>query len=751
MIRGGGLQAYVGAAATPGWGRATTYLGEIVRTLSFRGNRRRGLPALLTVLVVATLCSVLSPASAAPGDEKSIIAWGRSTWGEADVPTGMVNVKQISVAAHSMVLFEDGTVRSWGNNVYGQTNVPAGLTDVAQIAVGGFHSMALRSNGSLVVWGQNDFGQTNIPAGLHDIAAISGGRYHSLVLHGDGTVTAWGSNSDGQSAVPAGLDDVVGIDAGGYHSVAVRSDGTVVAWGNNTSGQSSVPAGLDDVVAVAAGWNHSLALRADGTVVAWGSNQYGQATVPAGLPPVASIAAGATHSLVALRDGTVATWGDSSFGLTTVPPGITGVTQVSGKAMHSMVLADDPPPTPVTSLVAPIVTNAKVTLNWVYPHEATDRDIVRIIVRAAPGAVPPATVTDGVEVPTNRPMLQSVTDDRGIAVGERYSYSVFAQDKAGHVGAPATITVPVSFPGPITNAAATVDNPTSMTLTWTNPVNDQLRTIIVRRANGTTPPASHTSGANVTLPAAIAQTVTNTGLSPNTTYSYAVFARDRIGNISPLGAGSTITANTGGSVPPGGTGPGPVTELVAPIVTNAKVNLTWRYPAGIAAVIVRGAPGVVPPATVTDGVAVPTSRPLTTSVTDETGLAVGQQYSYSVFTQDAAGNVGAPATITVPVSFPGPITNAAATADSPTSLTLTWTNPVNDQLRTIIVRRAVGTTPPANHNSGTNINLPSALSQTVTNVGLNPGTTYSYAIFARDRIGNVSPLGTGSTITAATS
>ncbi len=724
-------------------------MGQLSSKRSRNGVLLRWLSA--TLLTAGLLVGLAAPPSHAL-EEKSIMAWGRNTWGEADIPLGMANVAQISVTAHSMVLLADGTVHSWGHDRYGETTVPAGLSGVTQIAAGGFHSMALTSSGSLVIWGQNFYGQSDVPAGLDDIAQISGGRYHSLALHTDGTVTAWGLNDEGQTNVPAGLDDVTAIDGGGWHTLALRSDGTVVAWGDNTYGQSDVPAGLDDVVAVAAGWNHSMALRADGTVVAWGSNEFGQSSVPADLPPVASISAGATHSLVALRDGTVRTWGDTGYGLMDVPSTVSGVTQISAKAMHSMVISDNPPPTPVTGLYASIVTNAKVTLNWAYPDRPTDHDIARIIVRGAPGEVPPATVLDGVEVPTARAMQQYVTDPTGMEVGQRYSYSVFVQDKAGRISAPATLTVPVSFPAAVTAAAATPASATSLAVTWANPDNDQLKKIIVRRATGTTPPATPTSGSNVSLPTALAEAVTNTGLAPNTTYSYAVFAQDRIGNISPLGPGSTVTANTsGGTVPPDGPGDAaPVTNLTAPIVTNAKVTLNWTYPSGTTRVIVRGSPGTVAPATIADGLEVPTGRAVTTSATDPTGLAVGQHYSYSVFAQDADGRTSAPTSITVPIAFPTPIEALSVSAVTSTSLTLSWTNPLNDQLKKIIVRRAVGTVPPASHTSGSNVSLETALSTSVVNTGLTPGVTYSYAVFAQDRIGNISPLGPGSTITTAT-
>ncbi|MGN0065010.1 MAG: fibronectin type III domain-containing protein [Nocardioides sp.] len=712
---------------------------------------RRALSVLASLLLVVGLSITMAAAPAHAESEDTIVAWGRNTWGEAEVPAGMTNVKQISVTAHSVVLLDDGTVRSWGHDTYGEAQVPTGLADVVEIAAGGFHTMALRGDGSLVVWGLNTDGQTDVPPGLTDIAAISGGRFHSLVLHGDGTVTAWGSNSHGQSTVPAGLDDVVAIDGGGWHNLALRSDGTVVAWGDNSYGQSSVPAGLDDVVAIAAGWNHSLALRSDGTVVAWGSNEYGQSSVPADLPPVAQISAGGTHSLVALADGTVRTWGDSNYGIQNVPTGITGVTQISSKAMHSMVLADDPAPTPVRNLVASLVTSAKVTLNWGYPDQPSDRDVTKIVVRKSSGDQAPATITDGVDVPLSRALQQYVTDESGMSVGERVSYSVFAQDRAGNVSRAASITVPVAFPGPVTSLAATVASPTSLDLTWTNPANDQLKKIIVRRAVGTTPPATPTSGSNVTLATAIAEGVTNTGLAPGTTYSYSVFAQDRIGNISPLGPGSVVSASPSGTVtPPTGAGPAPVTNLAAPIVSNAKVNLTWQYPSGTARIVVRGAPGETAPATPADGVDVTLGRAVTTSATDPTGLEVGQRYSYSVFTFDAEGRPSVPISITVPVAFPSPITNATAAPSGANALVLTWTNPTNDQLKKIIVRRAVGSTPPPTPTSGSNVSLDIALATTVTNTGLVAGTTYSYSFFAQDRIGNISPLGAGSTLTATT-
>ncbi len=63
----------------------------------------------------------------------------------------------------------------------------------------------------------------------------------------------------------------------------------------------------------------------------------------------------------------------------------------------------------------------------------------------------------------------------------------------------------------------------------------------MRRATGTTPPASASAGTGVALPSATATSVTDTGLAPDTEYTYAVFARDETGNTS---TGVPLTGRT---------------------------------------------------------------------------------------------------------------------------------------------------------------------------------------------------------------
>jgi hypothetical protein len=106
-----------------------------------------------------------------------------------------------------------------------------------------------------------------------------------------------------------------------------------------------------------------------------------------------------------------------------------------------------------------------------------------------------------------------------------YSYRAWT---AAAAGAPAyaspTKTLQVTLP-PVTGVTA-VPASSSIRVNWTNPTAASVTGVMIRRAPGAIAPASVTAGtlvANVAKPFA---TFRNTGLSPATTYSYALFAHD---------------------------------------------------------------------------------------------------------------------------------------------------------------------------------------------------------------------------------
>lgn len=94
---------------------------------------------------------------------------------------------------------------------------------------------------------------------------------------------------------------------------------------------------------------------------------------------------------------------------------------------------------------------------------------------------------------------------------------------------------------PVTDVAAKPASPYSVTLSWTIPDTTAYKGVTIRRATGTTAPATVTSGRAITTVAAPGTTVTNPGLSASTTYSYSLFAHDGNGNYAPA---ATVTVTT---------------------------------------------------------------------------------------------------------------------------------------------------------------------------------------------------------------
>jgi hypothetical protein len=96
-------------------------------------------------------------------------------------------------------------------------------------------------------------------------------------------------------------------------------------------------------------------------------------------------------------------------------------------------------------------------------------------------------------------------------------------------------------PGPVTALTVTSTSTTSIALGWTNPTDTDFAGVMIRRATGTTPPASPTDGTLVTDTTSTATSFTDSGLTGTTQYSYALFAHDTVPNYGPA---ATHTATT---------------------------------------------------------------------------------------------------------------------------------------------------------------------------------------------------------------
>src|SRR5207302_673389 len=157
--------------------------------------------------------------------------------------------------------------------------------------------------------------------------------------------------------------------------------------------------------------------------------------------------------------------------------------------------------------------------------------------------------------------------------------------------------------------------------------------------------------------------VSITGLSAGTPYSFTVSALDAAGNASaqsaPLSATPTRRSSDLPSTP---------ANLAASVVSASQIDLAWAAATDNV--------GVTGYRVYRDGTLV--ASPSGTSVS-MTGLTAGVPYSFTVSAPDAAGTVSAPAAalfVTIPptpIPPPSTPTGGSASGLPPNSMTLAWT------------------------------------------------------------------------------
>ncbi|HEX2770917.1 MAG TPA: FG-GAP-like repeat-containing protein, partial [Micromonosporaceae bacterium] len=180
-----------------------------------------------------------------------------------------------------------------------------------------------------------------------------------------------------------------------------------------------------------------------------------------------------------------------------------------------------------------------------------------------------AKVTPSAALQDNTPyrlVVNGVRDTSGATLAERFSTTFRTVDNA-----PAVVS---NFKAAGALRAAT--------LSWTLPPITDLDQVIVRRATGTTPPASVTSGTAVY--AGTGSSVTVSGLADSSTYTFRAWVKDRSGKLSSpstvmlRGSAVTISSSTtaltyGGAV----SVTGRLTQAdTGAAIAGAPVQLYWR-------------------------------------------------------------------------------------------------------------------------------------------------------------------------------
>ncbi|HVE64863.1 MAG TPA: fibronectin type III domain-containing protein [Mycobacteriales bacterium] len=134
----------------------------------------------------------------------------------------------------------------------------------------------------------------------------------------------------------------------------------------------------------------------------------------------------------------------------------------------------DPPPGPVTGLVATEVTQRTVQLQWTPP---ADPDFTVADVRRLVGTEAPQGAAEGTLVYRGRTPDALITD---LEPSTAYSFSVFARDRGGNAAPPASLqvtTLPTGVPSPPMHVEA-VPGRGSARVSWVAPVNDGGRPLL---------------------------------------------------------------------------------------------------------------------------------------------------------------------------------------------------------------------------------------------------------------------------------
>jgi len=244
-----------------------------------------------------------------------------------------------------------------------------------------------------------------------------------------------------------------------------------------------------------------------------------------------STAAGAFRAVYA--PSSAGTW---RFRLRVLPSATRAAATSETRVLNTIDVAA---PRAVSSLQVSEISLDSATLSWVNP---IDKDFTGVTIRRAAGANAPASQLDGTAVKDTDQSATTFTDT-GLTAGTEYSYALFAHDSSGNYSRASVVTLRTGRFGVSFLEARSVTR-NAVTLVWANPTDDAFAGVIVRRAEGPTPPASATAGTAVGDLASGEDSVTDTGLTPGTTYSYAVFAHDGAGHAA---AAVTTTVTTRGN------------------------------------------------------------------------------------------------------------------------------------------------------------------------------------------------------------
>jgi fibronectin type 3 domain-containing protein len=285
--------------------------------------------------------------------------------------------------------------------------------------------------------------------------------------------------------------------------------------------------------------------------------------------------------------------------------------------------------------------------------------------------------------------------------------------------ATASVTTP-AFPNQPAISSATAQSDTSVALSWGDVAGETGFRVERSANNGSTWTTAGAVAAGVT-------SFTDTGLSESNSYTYRVTATNAVGSSAPSATRSVTTL------------PSAPTGLTATGVSATQINLSWTdHSTAAYYYYVEQSSG---------GGAWTQIASLYGSSTNSytaTGPFNGSTtYSFRARAYSSGGySAYAPAASLTTAGYPSQPTLGSATAQSDTSVLLTWSDVAGET--GFRVERLVGST-------WTAVGTLGAHTTSLTDTGLHEVTSYSYRLFATNSVGDSAPSATFSvtTLTAA--
>lgn len=253
---------------------------------------------------------------------------------------------------------------------------------------------------------------------------------------------------------------------------------------------------------------------------------------------------------------------------------------------------DTAAPAAVANLATGTATSSSIPLSWTAPGDdgntgtATSYEMRYSTSTITSGNWSAATPIAGVPAPAAAGTSQSMTVT-GLPSATTYYFAMKSTDESSNASslsnvASGTTSADTSAPRRIDTLQAVSATDTTMTLLW-KAVGDDNNTGLATSydvryntafiSSTSWPSSTQASGEPVPAAAGTTQSMTITGLTPNTTYYFAIKAVDDVGNVSSLSttpSAKTLAAGLGDT-----TAPADIADLAVSASAGTSLTLTW--------------------------------------------------------------------------------------------------------------------------------------------------------------------------------